>query len=297
MLRECLAALELRPGQVIADGTVGAGGHAAEIMKKLGPTGKVIGFDRDPLMLGFAKQKLDAVKFADGTSARSGLNFHLVHAAYSEMPVELEKLAIDKVDGILLDLGYSSDQLTDHARGFSFNSQGPLDLRFDVTQGQSAAEYLAEVDEDTLTEVLKEYGEEPQAARIAAGILYVRPRQPVTTASELADVVLKSLGVEKSVGQTHPATRTFQALRIAINRELDILQDLLKEVAVKCLRPGGRLAIISFHSLEDRFVKQAFKAKDLWMDVTSKPILPSAAEVRFNPRSRSAKLRIAKYRG
>jgi len=282
MLREVLKALELQPGMTVVDGTVGAGGHSSRILEQIGPTGILVGLDRDPSMLERARAKL------------TGPNCHLIHASYAELEDVLQQLGLPPVDRILLDLGLSSDQLADEERGFGFRASGPLDLRFDTSQGEPAWQWLEKVSEAELADVLHEYGEEPFARRIARSIVEQRRTHPIRTAAELTAAVDAAL--PRSVQQSarkQPATRVFQALRIVVNRELDQLDKALDHVLYNSLKPGGRAVLISFHSLEDRRVKQAFRDSQRWQVLTPKPVTATAAEQRANPRCRSAKLRAA----
>jgi 16S rRNA (cytosine1402-N4)-methyltransferase len=231
----------------------------------------------------------------------SGLSCHLHKASYAELPRVLADLAIPAVDRILLDLGLSSDQLADSTRGFSFASDGPLDLRFDTTQGEAAADLVMRLDEDELGDLFECYGEEPHSRRMARNIVAWRARQPIRTGKDLADAIADVRTTRKvsrdsrrqSPGR-HLATRVFQALRIAVNRELEQLEIALNGVLYDCLKPGGIAVIISFHSLEDRLVKRAFRDSTLWQPLSPKPITASPSEQRLNPRSRSARLRGAK---
>ncbi|MFN0056326.1 MAG: 16S rRNA (cytosine(1402)-N(4))-methyltransferase RsmH [Planctomycetales bacterium] len=282
LLRETIQALELAPGLTVVDGTVGAGGHSRVILTKLDPGGTLIGLDRDAMMLHIAARHLSLP------------SVHLVQASYAELPRVLPQLQIPAVDRLLLDLGYSSDQLADPARGFSFQADGPLDLRFDPRQGESAAQLLARVDEEELADILDRYGEEPHSRRLARQILQHRQSHPIATSGELVQAVLGSRRQSSQRDERHPATRIFQALRIAVNHELEHLETTLQSVLSQCLKPGGIAAIISFHSLEDRLVKQAFRESKSWQLLSPKPVAPSAAELRLNPRSRSAKLRAAR---
>lgn len=283
MLREVLTQLDLRPGLVVADGTVGAGGHSRKIWERIQPGGKLIGTDRDAMMLGWAREALPD----------PAVTLH--HGSYVELPTALAEQQLDGVDRLLLDLGLSSDQLEDRERGFSFRSDGPLDLRFDTRQGPTAAEYLETTSEAQLAEDLHLLGEEPHSRQIAAALVQRRLQSPIRTALELADVVVRALG-HKASGDKHPATRVFQGLRIAVNSELLHVQRVLEEIGPQIVRPGGLMAVITFHSLEDRLVKQSFRNREIWEDLTPKPLVASPAEVRVNPRSRSAKLRVARRR-
>ena len=281
LLRETLQALELTPGLIVVDGTVGAGGHSTEILKRIGPTGQLIGIDRDPMMLQFAANRL------------STSNCHLIQDTYAHLPQILAGLGLPAVDRILVDLGLSSDQLSDRERGFSFQSDGPLDLRFDPSQGRSAADWLADVELAELTEILERYAEEPRSAALARALIQARQKEPIRTAHQLAEIIAHSgLARASQEHQRHPATRVFQALRLVVNQELEQVEQLVHHVAAQCLKPGGRLVVITFHSLEDRLVKHAFREETLWQP-TPKPVAASTAEQRLNPRSRSALLRAA----
>ncbi|MDB5389834.1 MAG: rsmH [Planctomycetaceae bacterium] len=286
LLREVLQYLELQPGQIVVDGTVGAGGHSSQILKRIGPTGKLIGFDRDPYMLSLAAKKL-----TESTDS----NFQLVHASYAQMRERLDELQVDKVDRILLDIGLSSDQLAANDRGFGFHASGPLDLRFDTTQGEPAWKWLEKTDLAQLSQILEDYGEEPFAKRIAEQIISHQGFTPIRTAQDLSQAVESALPTSISQhARRDPATRVFQALRIAVNQELLQLEHALSGVLAQCLVPGGIVVIISFHSLEDRQVKNAFRESALWHNLTPKPVSATPQEQRSNPRSRSAKLRAAR---
>lgn len=281
MLREVVRGLKLAPGQVVVDATVGGGGHAKAIANAIEPGGVLIGLDRDASMLDRAR----------GILPQTGT--HLYRASYSDLGTVLTREGRETVDRILVDLGLSSDQLEDRDRGFSFHSPGPLDLRFDVSHGEPASVLLQQWDEAELERVLREYGEEPHSRQIAQAIVSRRRFQPVATSQELAELVSRIVGGNGS-REKHPATRVFQALRIAVNRELEHLQHAMRNVFPHCLRPGGLLAVITFHSLEDRLVKDTLRQKEVWDLLTPKPIVPTPVEERVNPRSRSAKLRIAR---
>jgi 16S rRNA (cytosine1402-N4)-methyltransferase len=280
MLEEVLAALEPRPGQVFVDGTLGAGGHTRAIAERVGDDGLVIALDRDPQALAVAERTL------------AGLCIKLVAADFRELPEVLKQLDLDGVDGIVLDLGLSSDQLADPLRGFSFDAPGPLDLRFDSERGDPAWKLLERLDERELADLIFKYGEERYSRRIARNIVEQRRSQPIRTAQELAGLVRSSVPRSRDARRIDPATRTFQALRIAVNDELGALADALARFPA-CLKPGGRLVIISFHSLEDRMVKEAFRDDARYQPLTRKPQRPSEEEVVQNPRARSAKLRAA----
>ncbi len=277
---EVMAALDARAGQTFVDGTLGAGGHARRLAERVGPSGLVVALDRDPSALAAAERSL------------AGLPIKLVHADYRELPQVLRELKIAAVDGILLDLGLSSDQLADPGRGFSFDAEGPLDLRFDPDIGEPAWQLLTRLDEKQLADLIYQYGEERFSRRIARNIVAARTRESIRTAAQVADIVRRSVPRPRTRQWIDAATRTFQALRIAVNDELGALRTAMKEFP-DCLAPGGRLAVISFHSLEDRIVKEAFRDDPRYKPLTKKPIRPSEAEVGRNPRARSAKLRVA----
>jgi 16S rRNA (cytosine1402-N4)-methyltransferase len=276
---EVLAGLGVAPGQTIVDGTLGGGGHARLLAEAVGATGRVLALDRD---LGATERAAERLR---------GLNVDCLHANYADLPEVLADRGIAAVDGILLDLGLSSDQLADVERGFSFHSAGPLDLRFDVTRGEPAWKLIERLSEEHLANVIFEFGEERYSRRIARQIVARRRQAPVRTAAELADVIRGAVPRSRH-DRIDPATRTFQALRIEVNEELKWLKVALRRLP-DCLRPGGRLAVISFHSLEDRLVKEAFR-DDARLDVvTRRPLRATEAETFNNPRARSAKLRVA----
>ncbi|MFH5806482.1 16S rRNA (cytosine(1402)-N(4))-methyltransferase RsmH [Alienimonas sp. DA493] len=284
LVREVLTALALQPGLTVVDGTVGAGGHAAKIAAAVGRTGRVIGVDRDALMLRHAAEALAPFPWAT------------VHqASHSELRGVLDDAGVDRADAVLLDLGLSSDQLADETRGFAFQlgdgrGGGPLDLRFDVRHGRPAADLLVEADEAELTRIFTDYGEHPRAAAIAAEIVRRRDAAPIRFADELAALVES---VAPAGGGSHPAVRIFQALRIAVNDELGHVERTLADVLPAVLKPGGRAAILTFHSLEDRLVKRAFVEANGWRPLGKKPVTATPSEIRLNPRARSAKLRTA----
>jgi 16S rRNA (cytosine1402-N4)-methyltransferase len=269
------------PGQVLVDATVGAGGHARLLGERLAPQGRLIALDRDYAMLSLAGKRL------------KGLPVTLVQSNFDALPDILAQLHIEAVDGILADLGVCSDQLDDPTRGLSFQEDGPLDMRLDPVTGERAGDLLAHLSERDLADLIFQYGEERFSRRIARAIVARRRTDPVETTGQLADLVRRS--VPRTRGRRHaidPATRTFQALRIAVNDELGSLDRLLACLP-RCLKPGGRAVVISFHSLEDRRVKQAFRKREYFQELTRKPVQASAEEVRNNPRARSAKLRAA----
>ncbi|MDO4574525.1 MAG: 16S rRNA (cytosine(1402)-N(4))-methyltransferase RsmH [Planctomycetia bacterium] len=283
MLREVLEALDPKPGQRIVDGTLGGGGHTRAIAERVAPDGVVVGLDRDPRAIDFVASKL------------KGMPILLVESNFSELEEVLDQLQMDKVDGLLLDLGLSSDQLADDRRGFSFHSDGPLDLRFNTEEGTPASYLVNTMKESNLADLIFEYGEERYSRRIARKIVECRREKKIETARELAEIVRRC--VPRSPRETiDRATRTFQALRIAVNREMESLEKILREIPY-CVRPGGKVAIISFHSLEDRRVKDAFRENSAYRSVTKKPILADTEEIHRNPRSRSAKLRVAEIAG
>ncbi len=269
---------------IIVDGTVGGGGHAVALARRLGMGGRVIGLDRDSAMLALAKAAVRA--------AGSPLPVTLVHAAYREMRRVLDEHGIDRVQGVLLDLGLSSDQLAWNDRGFSFSVDGPLDMRFDRDEpGPSAADLVNHLQEAELARLFFELGEERFSRRIARRIVEDRARQMIQTTGHLAELVRRSIPGRARHGHIDPSTRVFQALRIAVNDELGQL-DAALEMIPDLLALGGRAAVISFHSLEDRRVKWAFKRNPKLTVLTKKPVTATAKELAFNPRAQSAKLRV-----
>jgi 16S rRNA (cytosine1402-N4)-methyltransferase len=279
MPREVLDLLAPAPGQVIVDATVGGGGHARLIAERLAPTGRLIGLDQDPAMLDLARQ------------ASAGLPVTLVHANFDQLGRVLDEQQIPQVDAVLTDLGFSSDQLADPKRGLSFLQPGPLDMRLDPTRGEPASALLRRLNERDLANLIYKFGEERFSRRIARRVVEARRTERIETTDQLAELVRGC--VPRGRGHSiDPATRTFQALRIAVNDELGALDRLLAALQ-GCIRPGGRAVIISFHSLEDRRVKQAFRDKQLWESLTRKPLQAGKEECQSNPRARSAKLRAA----
>ncbi|MEX2174718.1 MAG: 16S rRNA (cytosine(1402)-N(4))-methyltransferase RsmH [Pirellulaceae bacterium] len=288
MPQEVLEWLQPQPGQIIVDGTLGGGGHTRLIAERLAATpaggerpassGFVLSLDHDPAALAAAETSL------------AGLPVKIAQANFCDVGGILDELAIEAVDGVLLDLGLSSDQLADDARGFSFEAAGELDLRFNPDEGEPAWQLLGRLREVELANLIFEFGEERYSRRIARRIVEARLTRPIRTAADLAALVRRC--VPRSPDRIDPATRTFQALRIAVNRELQSL-DLALERIPNRLKPGGRLAIISFHSLEDRRVKEAFRSDLRLENLTKKPLRPGDEETSRNPRSRSAKLRVA----
>lgn len=295
LLSEAVDALAIRADGLYVDATFGRGGHSRAVLAQLGPQGRLIAFDRDPAAIAAGQAVGDA-------------RLTLVHSAFSALDDELAHLGVQVVDGVLLDLGVSSPQLDDAARGMSFRFDAPLDMRMDTSRGQTVAEWLAEASVGQITEVIREYGEERFAHAIAKAIATARAGGAVATTGQLAALVEKAVRTREP-GQ-HPATRTFQALRIFINQELEELSRVLP-ACVSRLRPGGRLAVISFHSLEDRIVKRFMRdesrppvlprrlpvrAADLpapRLRLVGKAARPGEAEVATNPRARSAVLRVA----
>jgi 16S rRNA (cytosine1402-N4)-methyltransferase len=281
LLDEVLAWLAPREGSVILDGTAGGGGHTAALAARVGATGRVIGLDRDPAMLDLARAVV------------GGLPVTLVHAPYAEMARVLAELGVDRVQGVLVDLGLSSDQLAWGRRGFSFAADGPLDMRFDPDAGgPTAADLVNRLSAEELANLIYEFGEERFSRRIARRVVEERRKAPIQTTGQLAELVRRSLPGRVRHGSIDPSTRVFQALRIAVNDELGQLDAALR-VIPEVLAPGGRAAVISFHSLEDRRVKWAFKTDPRLTVLTKKPVTATARELAVNPRARSAKLRVA----
>jgi 16S rRNA (cytosine1402-N4)-methyltransferase len=295
LLQEAVEGLAIKPDGIYVDGTFGRGGHSRLVLAQLGPQGRLIAFDRDPVAVA-AGQAIDDPRF------------ELVHAPFSDFAEALAERGVTQVDGVLLDLGVSSPQLDEAERGMSFRFDAPLDMRMDTTRGITAAEWLAEAPIADITRVLREYGEERFAYEIAKAVIAARTGGAVATTGQLAAIVEETVW-KREPGQ-HPATRTFQALRICVNQELEELSLVLPQV-VAALAPGGRLVVISFHSLEDRIVKRFMRdesrppqlparlpvrAADMprpKLALIGKPVRPSDAEVSANPRSRSAVMRIA----
>jgi len=283
LAQEVVEWLRPAPGQTFVDGTLGGGGHTRLLAEAVSPSGSLIALDRDPEAVERAAVEL------------RGSPVQAVQGNYSDVPEVLKELAIDCVDGILLDLGLSSDQLADTERGFSFQSDGPLDLRFDPSRGEPAWRLVERLSAEHLADLIYKYGEERYSRRIGRRIAEMRRSAPIRTATQLAQLVRETVPRSRD-DRIDPATRTFQALRIAVNEELKWLEVALRRLP-DCLRPGGRLAVISFHSLEDRLVKESFRDAAQLQVLTRRPIRPSEQEVSSNPRSRSAKLRIAERQG
>jgi len=278
---ESLSFLALEPGDRVVDGTLGGGGHTRLLAEAVGPTGLVIAIDRD------------AAAIAHGVETLAGLPVRFAQANYRDLPEVLDALSIDRVDAVLLDVGLSSDQLADASRGFSFEAEGPLDLRFDTSEGEPAWRLVNRLRPETLADILYEFGEERHSRRIARRVAAEREKEPIRTARHFARVVASAIPKQYPPPRIHPATRSFQALRIAVNEELKSLSIALERTPTR-LVPGGRMVVISFHSLEDRLVKQAFRNAQVWECLTRSPVEASEEEVARNPRSRSARLRAAK---
>jgi len=276
-----LDALAPAAGQTIVDATVGAGGHARLLAERLGPTGRLIGLDQDPTMLALARSRLE------------GFPVTLRHANFDQLPAVLSELGIAAADDVLADLGVCFDQIDTPERGFSFQQPGPLDMRMDPEQGEPARALLRRLSERELADIFWKYGEERYSRRIARKIVETRRRTPLETTEQLAELVRRCVPRLRGRRQViDPATRVFQALRIAVNDELGALDRFLAALPA-CVKPGGRAVVISFHSLEDRRVKQAFRDKQHWENLTRKPVRANEEELRNNPRARSAKLRAA----
>ncbi|MBM4022439.1 MAG: 16S rRNA (cytosine(1402)-N(4))-methyltransferase RsmH [Planctomycetes bacterium] len=278
---EVMRLLEPRPGMRVVDGTLGGGGHTRLLAEAVGPGGLVIAIDRDPAAIERGAREL------------AGLPVRFAQANFRDLPEVLDAVAVERVDRVLLDVGLSSDQLADDARGFSFDSDGPLDLRFDPTEGEPAWRLISRMRPETLADLIHQFGEERYSRRIARRIAAVRDKTPIRSARELARVVASAIPRQQQPPRIHPATRTFQALRIAVNEELKSLRIALERIPQR-LAAEGRLAVISFHSLEDRLVKEAFRNRQRWEPITTGIVEASAGEVDVNPRSRSAKLRVAR---
>ena len=302
LLHEAVDALAVRPDGVYVDGTYGRGGHSRLILDRLGGSGRLIALDKDPMAVTAGRVLKD-------------LRFTIVHNRFSQIPQVLRDLGVEQVDGVLMDLGVSSPQLEQATRGFSFRLDGPLDMRMDTSQGQTAAEWLASVSEVHLREVIKNYGEERFAKQVARAIVVASAQEPIVTTARLSEIVaaaVRSCSHQRENKQ-NPATRTFQAIRIYLNQELEDLSMTLPQ-CVETLKPGGRMVVISFHSLEDRIVKRfireaanpdklprgvPLRAKEVQqlacqrLRLIGKAIHPSELEVAENPRARSAVMRVA----
>lgn len=300
LLWECIDGLSIRPDGIYVDGTVGGAGHSSQIAARLTDGGRLIALDQDAAAIQTATERLSV--FADRVT--------VVRSNFRELESVCRSLGVEKLDGVLLDIGVSSYQLSEAERGFAYQMDAPLDMRMDQRNPLTAYRIVNEYSEDALRRILFEYGEERFSGRIAAAILKAREQAPIRTTGELVRIVKSAIPAAARDGGHHPAKRTFQALRIEVNSELDVLEPAIRS-AVRLLKPGGRVAVITFHSLEDRIVKQCFASlssgctcpKDFPVCVcgkrpqlrviTKKPILPSQAELEENPCSRSAKLRVA----
>ena len=299
LLKETVDGLNVRPGKVYMDGTLGYGGHTEEVLRRLGGSGRVIGIDQDEDAIAAAGRRLE--------SYRDQLT--IVRSNYVDFRQVLDQLEISQVDGIMLDLGVSSWQLDEASRGFSYRMDGPLDMRMDQRNPVTAADLINTADRDELQRILWDFGEEKFARKIADTILKRREKEPIETTGQLVDIIEQSIPMKARRTGGHPAKRTFQAFRIAVNHELDVLSDSIDGM-IDALAPGGRLCIITFQSLEDRIVKQRFRInenpctcppefpvcvcgnKSKGRVITRKPILPGEQEMEENSRSKSAKLRI-----
>ena len=300
LLDECLEALAIRPDGIYLDGTLGRAGHSLEIARRLTDGGWLIGVDRDETALAAAEERL--AEFRDRVT--------LVHSNFSNIHDILDRLGLDKIDGMLFDLGVSSPQLDDAGRGFSYMQDAPLDMRMDRTASLTAREVVNFWSYEELRRILFEYGEERYAPAIARSIVREREQAPIETTGQLTEIIKKAMPPAALREKQHPAKRSFQAIRIAVNGELDELEPMM-EAAADRLNPGGRLAVISFHSLEDRIIKKTMQRlatgcicpsefpvcvcgkKPKMKLVTRKPVVSTAAELEYNPRARSAKLRVA----
>ena len=299
MLSECLEALNIKKDGIYVDGTLGGAGHSQEILKRLNENGLLIGIDKDD----------DALKVSGERLSKIANNFKTVKSDFKNMIEVLDNLNINKIDGVLLDLGVSSYQLDNGERGFSYRFDAPLDMRMDTTKNFSAYNVVNEYSEQELTRIFYEYGEENWSKKIAQNICLKREEKPIETTFELVDIIKNTIPLKKQFEGGHPAKRIFQAIRIEVNNELKNLDTVLKNVAHR-LNKGGRIAVITFHSLEDRIVKNAFKDlstgcicpkyfpvctcnhKQVGKLVNNKPIIPSLSEQQENTRSQSAKLRV-----
>ena len=298
MLDEAVEMLACQPGKIIVDGTLGGCGHARRICEQIVPHGTFIGIDQDQ----------DAIEQAHRVLPVEAPWIHIVHGNFVDLPLFLARLGIGAVDGILIDIGLSLHQIEASGRGFSFNRDEPLDMRMDVRERLSAADLVATLSEREMTDLFRRFGEERWAARIARQLAAQRRRTPITTSGQLARLVAEAVPAAARAQKIHPATRVFMALRIAVNRELDVLERFL-EVAVELLKPGGRLCVLAFHSLEDRLVKHRFRSladpctcppsfpqcacgqRPMVRSLTRKVRRPTAAEIERNPRARSTRLR------
>ena len=302
LLNETIDGLNIKPDGIYVDGTLGGGGHAYEVCRRLGEKGSIVGIDQDAA----------AIEAASARLKDFGEKVTIVRSNYCDMKSKLHELGIDKVDGIVLDLGVSSYQLDTAERGFSYREDAPLDMRMDTRQKMTARDIVNDYTEADLYRVIRDYGEDKFAKNIAKHFVQARAVKPVETTAELSEIIRASIPMKFQKKSGHPAKRTFQAIRIELNRELDVLRDSLDDM-IDLLNPGGRLCIITFHSLEDRIVKSAFRKnenpctcppdfpvcvcgkKSKGSIITKKPILPSEEELEYNSRSKSAKLRIFEH--
>ena len=303
LLNETIEGLNIKPVGIYVDGTLGGGGHAYEVCRRLGEKGSIIGIDQDEAAIEAASVRLKDF----------GEKVTIIRSNYCDMKSKLHELGIDKVDGIVLDLGVSSYQLDTAERGFSYREDAPLDMRMDRRQKMTARDIVNDYSEMDLYRVIRDYGEDKFAKNIAKHIVAARGTNPIETTGQLTEIIRASIPMKYQKKSGHPAKRTFQAIRIELNRELDVLKNSLDDM-IEILNPGGRLCIITFHSLEDRIVKSAFKKNEnpctcppdfpvcvcgkvsKGCVVTRKPILPSEEELEYNSRSKSAKLRIFERR-
>ena len=302
LLNETIDGLNIKPDGIYVDGTLGGGGHAYEVCRRLGEKGSIVGIDQDAA----------AIEAASARLKDFGEKVTIVRSNYCDMKSKLHELGIDKVDGIVLDLGVSSYQLDTAERGFSYREDAPLDMRMDTRQKMTARDIVNDYTEADLYRVIRDYGEDKFAKNIAKHIVQARAVKPVETTAELSEIIRASIPMKFQKKSGHPAKRTFQAIRIELNRELDVLRDSLDDM-IDLLNPGGRLCIITFHWLEERIVKSAFRKnenpctcppdfpvcvcgkKSKGSIITKKPILPSEEELEYNSRSKSAKLRIFEH--
>jgi 16S rRNA (cytosine1402-N4)-methyltransferase len=282
MLEEVLQLLPLRPGGVAVDGTLGLGGHALEMALKIAPEGTIIGLDWDATMLDQGRRRIESVPHVTA---------HAIHSDYRDLAVHLDRLGL-KADGILLDLGLNSAQIGDPERGIAFREEGPLDMRMDRSSGEPASALLNRLSANEIENILHDNADERWARAIAKAIVARRKERPLRTTQDLVDCVLGAIPPKARDKRIHPATRTFQAIRIAVNRELEGLEEAMEDAA-SALKPGGVMVVLSYHSGEDRAVKAAFRklAKEGFEEITRKPMLPTSQEIQRNGRSRSAKLR------
>lgn len=299
LLNETIEQLHIRPDGIYVDGTLGGGGHAYEVCRRLSPKGRLIGIDQDAAAIEAAGERL--LEFGDQVT--------IVRSNYCNMRLELQKLGIDRVDGILLDLGVSSYQLDSAERGFTYRKDAPLDMRMDRRQSKTAREIVNEYSEQELFRVIRDYGEDKSAKNIARHIAAAREKKPIETTGELVEIIKNAVPAKVRMSGGHPAKKTFQAIRIELNRELEVLKDSLDDM-IDLLKPGGRICVITFHSLEDRLVKTIFKTNENPCTCPSnfpvcvcgnkpkgrlavkKPIVPGEEELTKNKRSKSAKLRV-----